>query len=244
MTHNRPPPLDLMTHHHTPNTTTTGTATGTPRGQKIGYARVSTTEQNLERQTHRLHTAGCHKIFTDHTTGATHKRPGLARTIDYLRDGDHLIVVSMDRLARSLIDLNTLINELVKQGVTITFLTEKQTYSQQTTPIAQLMLGLLGAVAEFERAIIRERQADGIARAKARGAYRGRPKLLTDTQIAQAHHWATIGIPKADIARRLGIGRSTVYRYLKTTTPPTTSPNRSTTDKTPPTPNAHTQQVD
>ena len=95
------------------------------------------------------------------------------------------------------------------------FLKEGQTYSLNSTPIAKLMLGLLGSVAEFERAIIRERQAEGIARAKARGVYQGRAKALTDEQLAQAREWVGAGVPKAEVARRLGIGRTTLYNYLK-----------------------------
>ena len=92
--------------------------------------------------------------------------------MNYLRAGDQLIVVSMDRLARSLVDLHRLVDELTERGVSVKFLKEGQTYSLDSTPIAKLMLGLLGSVAEFERAIIRERQAEGIAKAKARGVYK------------------------------------------------------------------------
>ncbi|GAB3948116.1 hypothetical protein GCM10028828_20690 [Corynebacterium tapiri] len=94
------------------------------------------------------------------------------------------------------------------------FLKEGQVYSQDSTPVATLMLGLLGAVAEFERSIIRDRQAEGIARAKQRGVYKGRAKALTDEQVDQARQWVGEGIPKAEVARRLKIGRTTLYAYL------------------------------
>ena len=94
------------------------------------------------------------------------------------------------------------------------FLKEGQIYSKDSTPIAKLMLGLLGSVAEFERSIIKERQAEGIARAKARGVYKGRTKVLTDAQVTQARGWVADGVPKAEVARRLGIGRTTLYKYL------------------------------
>ena len=100
------------------------------------------------------------------------------------------------------------------KGVSVKFLKEGQIYSKDSTPIAKLMLGLLGSVAEFERSIIKERQAEGIARAKARGVYKGRTKVLTDAQVTQARGWVADGVPKAEVARRLGIGRTTLYKYL------------------------------
>lgn len=132
----------------------------------------------------------------------------------YLRKGDQLIVTSMDRLACSLVDLHTIIEDLVSRGVSVRFLREGQTYSAKADPIAKLMLGLMGSVAEFERSIIKERQAEGIAKAKARGVYKGRAKVLNEEQIMQAREWVSEGIPKAEVARRLGIGRTTLYNYL------------------------------
>ena len=184
-------------------------------GQKIGYARVSSKDQNLERQTAALKKEKCFRIFTDTVSGSSTDRPGLDGALDYARPGDQLVVTSMDRLARSLIDLHRLVDELTARDVSVKFLKEGQTYSLNSTPIAKLMLGLLGLVAEFERSIIRERQAEGIARAKARGVYKGRAKALTDEQLAHAREWVIAGIPKAEVARRLGIGRTTLYSYLK-----------------------------
>ena len=94
------------------------------------------------------------------------------------------------------------------------FLKEGQTYSQDSSPVAKLMLGMLGAVAEFERSIIRERQAEGIAKAKERGVYKGRARALTSAQVEQARSWVADGVPKAQVARRLNIGRTTLYKYL------------------------------
>lgn len=183
-------------------------------GQKIGYARVSSKDQNLDRQTAALKKEKVFRIFTDTVSGSSTQRPGLDGALNYLRTGDRLIVVSMDRLARSLIDLHRLVDELTERGVSVKFLKEGQVYSQDSTPIAKLMLGLLGSVAEFERAIIRERQAEGIAKAKARGVYKGRAKVLNEEQIMQAREWVSEGIPKAEVVRRLGIGRTTLYKYL------------------------------
>lgn len=183
-------------------------------GQKIGYARVSSKDQNLERQTAALKKEKVFRIFTDTASGSSTHRPGLDGALNYLRPGDQLIVTSMDRLARSLIDLHRLVGDLTARDVSVKFIKEGQTYSLNSTPLAKLMLGLLGSVAEFERAIIRERQAEGIARAKERGVYKGRAKVLTDEQLAQAREWVGEGVPKVEVARRLGIGRTTLYSYL------------------------------
>lgn len=179
----------------------------------MGYARVSTADQNLDRQTDRLTAAGAQRFFTDTITGSTRDRPGLDAALSYLRAGDTLTVVSMDRLARSLRDLHTLVDELTASGVRVQFLQEGQTYSDDPSPSSRLLLSMLGAVAEFERSIIRERQADGIARAKARGVYKGRAPV-PDEKIEHARELIAQGIPKARVARDLGISRSSLYKYL------------------------------
>lgn len=184
-----------------------------PVGQIVGYARVSTADQNLDRQTDRLTAAGAQRFFTDTITGSTRDRPGLDAALSYLRAGDTLTVVSMDRLARSLRDLHTLVDELTASGVRVQFLQEGQTYSADPSPSSRLLLSMLGAVAEFERSIIRERQADGIARAKARGVYKGRAPV-PDEKIEHARELIAQGIPKARVARDLGISRSSLYKYL------------------------------
>lgn len=182
-------------------------------GQTVGYARVSSPEQNLDRQTEQLTKAGAQRIFTDTVTGSTRDRPGLAAAIDYLRTGDTLVVLSMDRLARSLVDLHNIVNELTGQNVAVCFLQEGQTYSDDPSPASRLLLGMLGAVAEFERAIIRERQAEGIARAKARGVYKGRAPVPAE-KIDRARQLIAQGVPKARVARELGVSRSTIYKHL------------------------------
>lgn len=174
-------------------------------GQIIGYGRVSTCDQNPDRQHIQLTAAGAVRIYTDHITGSTRHRPQLDEALRYLRDGDQLTVTSMDRLARSLTDLSTIVTELTERGITVKFLKENETSTADADPIAQ-----------FECSLIRERQAEGIARAKARGVYTRRAPALTDVQVTQAKQWVNAGIPKAEVARRLGIGRTTLYKYLAT----------------------------
>ena len=138
-------------------------------GQRVGYIRVSTVEQNNQRQKELLSTSGSiDRFFEDKISGRTKTaRPGLRECMAYVRDGDELVVSSIDRLARSLTDLRGIVDELTNKGVTVTFLHENLSFSKDTTdPRADLMLGILGSFAEFERAIIRERQAEGIALAK------------------------------------------------------------------------------
>lgn len=133
---------------------------GAISGQKMGYARVSSKDQNLERQIEQLKAEKVCTYYTDKASGGSRERPGLDEAMRYLRAGDQLVVTSMYRCARSLTDLYSIVDELVSEGVSVKFLKEGQVYSKDSTPIAKLMLGLLGSVAEFERSIFRERQAE------------------------------------------------------------------------------------
>jgi len=133
-----------------------------------------------------------------------------------VRDGDELVVSSIDRLARSLTDLRGIVDELTGKGVTVTFLHENLVFAKGTTdPRADLMLGILGSFAEFERAIIRERQAEGIALAKKAGKYKGRKPALSTEQVAEIKRRTLAGESKAALARDFGVTRPTVYRALK-----------------------------
>jgi DNA invertase Pin-like site-specific DNA recombinase len=143
------------------------------------------------------------------------KRPQLAACLAYLREGDTLHVHSMDRLARNLDDLRGLVRDLTARGVVVQFEKEGLTFTGEASPMANLLLSMLGAVAEFERALIRERQAEGIAVAKARGAYTGRPPSLSPDQVAELRRQAAAGTAKAELARAFGISRETVYAYLR-----------------------------
>ncbi|MEO5310328.1 recombinase family protein [Corynebacterium sp. c3Ub_189] len=143
-------------------------------------------------------------------------RPGLGECMAYVRDGDELVVSSIDRLARSLTDLRGIVDELTNKGVTVTFLHENLSFSKGTSdPRADLMLGILGSFAEFERAIIRERQAEGIALAKKAGKYKGRKPALNPEQVAEIKRRVLAGESKAALAREFGVTRPTVYRALK-----------------------------
>lgn len=184
-------------------------------GQKVGYARVSSKDQNLARQEELLRKEGVYALYADSMTGSTRKRPKLEEALRYVRSGDQLIVVSMDRLARSVSDLHAIVDELTTRGVSVRFLKEGQTYSLHSTPIAKLMLGLLGTVAEFERAIIRERQAEGIARAKERGVYKGRPGSLSADEVVRVRELVGLGVPKAEVARRFAVSRTTILRAMQ-----------------------------
>lgn len=181
-------------------------------GQKIGYARVSSRGQNLERQLAQLKEKKVFICFTDEKSGSTRDRPGLQQALNYVRAGDQLIFTSFDRCARSVTDLYSIIEELVEKGVEVKFLKEGQTYSQKSSPLSKLMLGVLGSVVEFEREMILDRQAEGIARAKERGVYKGRPGSLNKEQLQEVRYLVDLGVPKAEVARRFGVSKTTIWR--------------------------------
>ncbi len=182
-------------------------------GQRIGYQRVSTVDQNAERQ---LDGVELDKVFTDKASGKDTNRPELARALDYVRDGDTLVVHSMDRLARSLVDLRLTVDELTRRGVQVRFVKEGLTFSSdESDPCAVLMLSVMGAVAEFERSMILERQREGIALAKAAGKYKGRKAALTDERADELRARLTRGESVTALAKEFGISRQTVYNYLQ-----------------------------
>jgi len=144
------------------------------KGRRIGYVRVSSFDQNPE---HQLEPTQVDKIFTDTASGKDIERPELAALLALAQEGDTVVVHSMDRLAHNLDDLRCLVQKFTKRGVRIEFVKESLTFTGEDSPMASLMLSVMGAFAEFERALIRERQREGIALAKQRGAYRGRVYL-------------------------------------------------------------------
>jgi DNA invertase Pin-like site-specific DNA recombinase len=183
------------------------------QGHRIGYVRVSSFDQNPERQ---LENIKLDKVFTDKASGKDTQRPQLETLLSFVREGDTVVVHSMDRLARNLDDLRQLVQKLTKRGVRIEFVKENLTFSGEDSPMANLMLSVMGAFAEFERALIKERQREGIALAKQRGAYRGRKRALSPDQVAELRQRAAAGENKANLARELSISRETLYQYLRT----------------------------
>ena len=183
-------------------------------GQRIGYIRVSTFDQNPERQ---LEGVQVDRSFTDKASGKDVKRPQLEALMSFARIGDTVVVHSMDRLARNLDDLRCIVQTLTQRAVHIEFVKEHLCFTGEDSPMANLMLSVMGAFAEFERSLIRERQREGIALAKQRGAYRGRKKSLSDQEIFGLRQRAVAGEQKTSLAREFGISRETLYQYLKTT---------------------------
>ncbi|STZ74868.1 DNA-invertase hin [Moraxella lacunata] len=189
--------------------------------QTIGYIRVSTIDQKTDRQ---LDGVALDRIFTDKMTGATKDRPQLKAMLDYVRYGDTVMVHSLDRLARNFDDLLAIINQLAKKGVTFKSLQENITINgTNTSPIDTLILHIFGAIAQFNRSLIREAQREGIAKAKQKGVYKGRKSVLTDENIAQieallAQRNSSVDeykkISHTDIAKQVGISKSSLYRYL------------------------------
>lgn len=182
------------------------------KGQRIGYVRVSSFDQNPERQ---LEQVQVDRLFTDKASGKDVQRPELERLLGFVREGDTVVVHSMDRLARNLDDLRRVVQKLTQRGVRIEFVKENLTFTGEDSPMANLMLSVMGAFAEFERALIRERQREGIALAKQRGAYRGRKKALSPEQVTDLQQRAAAGEQKASLAREFGISRETLYQYLR-----------------------------
>lgn len=183
------------------------------KGQRIGYVRVSSFDQNPDRQ---LEHVQVDRVFTDKASGKDTQRPQLESLLSFVREGDTVVVHSMDRLARNLDDLRRLVQSLTKRGVRIEFAKECLAFTGEDSPMANLMLSVMGAFAEFERALIRERQREGIALAKQRGAYRGRKKALAPEYVTELCARVAAGEPKAAVARDFGISRETLYQYLKT----------------------------
>jgi DNA invertase Pin-like site-specific DNA recombinase len=179
---------------------------------RVGYVRVSTVDQNTVRQ---LDGVEVERTFTDKASGKNTARPKLDEMIAYVRDGDTVLVHSMDRLARNLDDLRRLVRTITGKGVRVEFVKENLTFTGEDSPMATLLLSVMGAFAEFERALILERQREGIAAAKARGAYAGRRPALTADQANQLRARAAAGERKSALAAEYGISRETVYAYLR-----------------------------
>lgn len=182
------------------------------KGQRIGYTRVSSTDQNNARQ---LDGVELDRVFADRASGKDVKRPQLDAALAYIREGDTLVVHSMDRLARNLDDLRRIVIGLTKRGVSVEFIKEHLTFTGDDSPMANLLLSVMGAFAQFERELIKERQREGIALAKAKGnVYRGRVPSLTPEKAALLRDRVAAGEPKANLAREFGISRASLYNYV------------------------------
>jgi DNA invertase Pin-like site-specific DNA recombinase len=168
-------------------------------------------DQNTDRQ---LEGVKLDKKFTDNASGKDTNRPQLQAALEYLREGDLFIVHSMDRLARNVDDLRRIVLDLTGKGVHVQFIKENLTFTGEDSPMSNLLLSLLGAVAEFERSMIRERQREGIALAKKAGVYKGRKPSLTRIQIAEIRKRAAAGEKKTVLAAEYGISRQTLYSVL------------------------------
>jgi DNA invertase Pin-like site-specific DNA recombinase len=179
-------------------------------GKRVGYIRVSSVDQNTGRQ---LEGLDLDKTFTDKASGKDVKRPQLQAALEYLRDGDVLVVHSMDRLCRNLDDLRRIVTELTARGVQVQFMKEGLLFTGEDSAMSKLLLSVMGAFAEFERALLRERQREGIAIAKKAGVYKGRKPSLTPERVMELRARVAAGEKKAALAREFGISRETLYTY-------------------------------
>jgi DNA invertase Pin-like site-specific DNA recombinase len=186
-------------------------------GQLVGYIRVSSLDQNTGRQEEQLEGLQLDEVYTDHASGKDTARPQLQAALKHLRRGDTFVVSSMDRLARNLDDLRRLVDELTCRGVAVRFIKENMTFTSEENPMSKLMLSVMGAFAEFERSLIRERQREGIAIAKTTGKYKGRKPALTASRVAEmlSRDKDNGHKNRAALAREFGISRETLYQYLK-----------------------------
>ncbi|WP_322937596.1 recombinase family protein [Nocardioides bizhenqiangii] len=181
-----------------------------------GYARVSTGQQTTDQQDDALRAAGCSKVFGDKLSGAKADRPGLAACLDQLRPGDTLVIVALDRLGRSTLQVLSTLQELHQRGVIVKSLRESLDFS---TPLGQAVATIMSALAEMELALIRERAAAAREAARARGKQTGRPRVLDASAAALARRMRANGEPIAVIAKTLGVSRASVYRYTEAITP-------------------------
>lgn len=182
---------------------------------RIGYARVSTNEQHAELQLAALHEAGCERIFTDYgVSGASASRPELEAMLNHLRDGDTVVIWKFDRLGRNTRNMLELIEKIESKGCNFESLTEK---IDTSGPMGKALLTIMAAFSQLERDQLRERTMAGLAEARKNNRHGGRPRKADDEDIADAKKWKAEGTRVLKIAKRLGVSRATVYRYLKTT---------------------------
>lgn len=177
---------------------------------KVGYARVSTTDQNLDAQIDALRASGCEKVFKEKASGARNDRPMLAEALRFVRRGDVIVATKLDRIARSLPHLLEIMNNLNKEDVGFHSLTEQ---IDTTTPGGRLVFHVMAAISEFERDLIRERTSAGLRAAKARGRVGGRPRKMTTDKVKAAERLLASGTPVRDVANMFSVSVPTLYRW-------------------------------
>ena len=182
------------------------------KGKRVGYVRVSSLDQKTVRQ---LEGIRLDRVFTDKASGKDTKRPQLEAMLEFVREGDAVVVHSMDRLARNLDDLRRLVVGLTKRNIRVEFIKESLTFTGEDSPMATLLLNVMGSFAQFERELIKERQREGIAIAKKNGVYKGRKPSLSAEQAGELRKRVANGEKKAGIARDFNISRETLYQYLR-----------------------------
>ena len=182
---------------------------------KYGYSRVSHSDQNSDRQLEGLKKQNVVYIYSDKTTGVTADRPELNKLLQILRPGDEVVVLSFDRLARSLPDLLNIIKDIHSKGAVLFSIKENVEFTTDADSVSKLYLNIMGAVAEFERAFSKERQREGIEIAKDRGAYKGGVRKLSQADRDYLYDAVDRGVPKTVVAKKLKIMPATVYSYLK-----------------------------
>jgi len=180
-------------------------------GHRVGYIRVSTIDQSTARQLVGIELG---RVFEDKASGKTRERPALIEMLAYVRSGDEVFIHSMDRLARNLRELLDLVTQMTSKGIRVHFMKEGLTLNGDDSPMAKLMMQMMGAFAEFERSLIHERQKEGIAIAKAEGVYKGRKPKLSPAQEAEIKQLAQTRITRTQLAERFTISRGTLYKVL------------------------------
>lgn len=178
---------------------------------RIGYARVSTQDQNLDLQTVALKAAGCERIYDDKISGTRRDRPGLERALDHLREGDTLVVWKLDRLGRSVKDLVELVGDLEKKGVHFQSTTDA---IDTSTPAGRFFFHVMASLAQMERELLVERTRAGLEAARAQGRIGGRKRLMTESKIVAAQKLLDSGVLPKDVAANLGISVPTLYRWI------------------------------
>ncbi len=182
------------------------------KGQRVGYVRVSSLDQNEARQLEGLE---LDRTFVDKVSGKDMERPQLAAMLHFVREGDVVLCHSMDRLGRNLDNLRKLVSGLTGRGIQVQFVKESLIFTGDHSPMANLLLSVMGAFAQFERELIRERQREGIELAKRAGAYKGRKRLLSPERAAELTSRLEAGAGPSELAREFDVNRMTVYRYKR-----------------------------